>query len=63
MEDPKCPWCGKELDYNGEEKGVTLYACHHCDQIFYEDDNGDIDVYEPMSDDDYELAKFCRGDD
>lgn len=63
MEDPRCPWCGKELQDgdNGETEG--LYWCPHCQQMFYEDNYGDIDVYEPMSDDDYELAKFCRGDD
>ena len=58
IDDPKCPYCGSELD---EVLGrITHYWCPHCEQAFY-DDNGDIELYEPMSDDDFALADFCHG--
>ena len=62
IDDPKCPYCHVELDYVYTEHGVEVYACPDCGTHFY-DDNGEMCLYEPMSDDDFELADFCHGGD
>lgn len=55
----KCPWCGGEL-WDTEDDGV--YWCNCCAQSFW-DDGTELRPYEPMPDDDYKLAKMCRGED
>ena len=61
-DEPKCPYCNEELEFDETIKGVDVYYCSLCHTLFAYD-GLDVINYEPMSDDDYELAKFCRGED
>lgn len=57
---PKCPWCGAKLLETYSDENV--YRCEICNDLFYYDrDSGDVVHYEPISQDDYALADFCRG--
>ena len=59
--EPRCPWCGAELESTLDD---GVYLCPVCNELFYYDeDSGEVDHYEPISHDDYELADFCRGGD
>ena len=58
--DPKCPWCGEELDEDYSLSNV--FHCPRCNDLFYKDpDDDEVVHYEPYPDDDYALADFCRG--
>lgn len=59
--DPRCPWCGGEMELDCELENV--WHCPHCDDLFYAEDDDNVEHYEPISQDDYELADFCRGGD
>lgn len=61
FKEPKCPWCGAELEPTLED---NIYECPVCKELFYYDEAADDVIhYEPLSKDDYELADFCRGGD